>query len=275
MPPKEKILQINDGSLMAIATEPARVDTSQPAIIFLNAGLVHKIGPFRMNIQIARHLSKQLGYLSIRFDNANIGDSAIHRGKIQYEYHVLNNISDTMNHLERIYGVTKFIIMGLCTGADNAHKIMAADERVCGAVFWDGYRYPTPKYLSRRYWQYFLKLPRRSIAFTSTPKKISPKRKEANNDPELSFDWVLPTKKNVENDFKNFLARDAKMLFIFSGDATKDYNYKGQLVNAFRRLKLHANIEEIYYPEMDHTYMIHSDRKKMQAAVSEWLKTNF
>ena len=67
-------------ALVGVYTAPA-CETSRdtpgdaPTVILLNAGVVHRSGPFRLHVEVARRLAS-LGYPCFRFDLAYLGDSA-------------------------------------------------------------------------------------------------------------------------------------------------------------------------------------------------------
>ena len=57
----------NSNKISGVLTTPSNKSTSNPCIILLNAGLLHKIGPYRLNVDLARNLSEKSFY-SFRFD---------------------------------------------------------------------------------------------------------------------------------------------------------------------------------------------------------------
>ena len=53
----ERIIQFGTtGSLIGIVTRPNddSIDPSKPAVILLNSGIVHKVGPHRLYVKLAR-----------------------------------------------------------------------------------------------------------------------------------------------------------------------------------------------------------------------------
>ena len=64
-------------SLLGVVTLPPgdrlEASTRRPFVIILNAGLVHRVGPFRMTVELARQLAKR-GLRVMRIDQAGLGD---------------------------------------------------------------------------------------------------------------------------------------------------------------------------------------------------------
>ena len=59
--------------MVGILTEPdADFDPGRPCFVLLNAGLVHRVGPGRTSVQLARRLA-DLGFASLRFDHTGKG----------------------------------------------------------------------------------------------------------------------------------------------------------------------------------------------------------
>ncbi|MGH7928173.1 MAG: alpha/beta hydrolase, partial [Candidatus Binatia bacterium] len=73
---EEALLLGKTRSLVGILTDPpeAKRSTRLPGIILLNAGIIHRVGPNRMHVKIARTLAP-MGFVVVRFDFSGIGDS--------------------------------------------------------------------------------------------------------------------------------------------------------------------------------------------------------
>ena len=82
---KEQVCQFGPGdNLLGILTTPdedKKVDGA-PIAIILNAGIVHRIGPFRLHVDLARKLAN-LGFTTLRLDLSGLGDSQARSGKIE------------------------------------------------------------------------------------------------------------------------------------------------------------------------------------------------
>ena len=154
-------------SMFGVLTNPedsVRVEGA-PIALILNAGIVHRIGPFRMHVDIARRLADK-GISTLRLDLSGLGGSAPRTGKIEMEDRARLDVSDAMNFLTEKTGVEKFVLLGLCSGAYNAHQVAVKDHRIVGSVFMDGivfrtigffFRYQIGRFFRFRFWRNAIK----------------------------------------------------------------------------------------------------------------------
>ena len=93
-----------------------------PAVILLNAGAVHHIGPNRLYVELARRLAAA-GYSCLRFDVESIGDSVRRlpgRENHPYPDNALTDLRAAIEHMRWEHGARSFVVIGLCSGAFNA-----------------------------------------------------------------------------------------------------------------------------------------------------------
>ena len=119
--------------LTSIVTEPADGRAPSAAVLLLGAGIVHRVGPGRMYVRLARMLAER-GYLTIRFDHSGIGDSDVRRDDLPFEQRTVKETREVMDGLAKERGVDRFVLMGLCSGAETAFRVACEDPRVAGAV---------------------------------------------------------------------------------------------------------------------------------------------
>jgi len=122
-------------NLVGIVTAPARQPpgASRPAVVFLNAGFLHRVGPNRLYVRLARALAT-MGHLTLRFDFSGIGDSPARRDRLSSNQAYLQETLRAMDHVERQFGIGRFIMFGLCSGADVAFIAALRDPRVAAAI---------------------------------------------------------------------------------------------------------------------------------------------
>jgi pimeloyl-ACP methyl ester carboxylesterase len=126
-----------DESLFGILHEPARRRPGErPAIVMLNAGTVHRIGPHRMSVTMARRWAG-LGFPVLRVDLPGIGDSPAPIGRPENQCYPdggVDAVQRAMSALQSKTGATRFLVLGLCSGGDLAFQVGLKDPRVTGAV---------------------------------------------------------------------------------------------------------------------------------------------
>lgn len=106
------------------------------AVLMLNVGTNHRVGPNRMYVKMARAWAER-GFASLRFDLAGIGDSRaadeFSETKL-YSKQSVHDVRRAMDALARQRGYDRFVLMGLCSGAYVAFQTALADSRVAGQV---------------------------------------------------------------------------------------------------------------------------------------------
>jgi pimeloyl-ACP methyl ester carboxylesterase len=279
------------GSLVGIVSLPPGDDGStavsngamgRPFVILLNAGLVHRAGPFGMSVELARRLATQ-GFRVLRFDQAGLGDSLPRAGAADPQPAVADGRA-AIDFLSQRYGAQRFVVGGLCSGAMNAHHLCLADVRVSGVWLLDGYAYATPLY----YRQLVLRKLRKpetwvasaqrlvaratrrlgaggTGALTSEPVEVSGSREA------LFFqDW--PPVEDARLQLQEMLGRGARMLFVYTGGWSY-FVAEEQFDEMFPRLEGRQQITVKYHPEADHSYLLRADREAMFGQVEAFLKS--
>jgi alpha/beta superfamily hydrolase len=125
--------------LFGVVSAPAgsnRVRDDASAVVLLNAGAVHHVGPNRLYVALARHLAR-LGHIVLRMDIAGIGDSEPRAGEPEntvYPRTALQDVRDGLDFLRREYDARDVRALGLCSGAYHAFKGAAAHLPLDAAV---------------------------------------------------------------------------------------------------------------------------------------------
>lgn len=114
---------------------PAKEKGDRPAIVLMNAGSIHHIGPNRAFVRMARRWA-DLGYPVLRMDLSGIGESAPGEGSpenVPYPRDAVKDAQAAMTALQEAGVARRFILSGLCSGADIAFRAGVIDRRVAGA----------------------------------------------------------------------------------------------------------------------------------------------
>ena len=156
-------------SLVGIVTDPQEGNSrhSGQGVILLNAGIVHRVGPGRIYVKIARALSA-IGLLTLRFDFSGVGDSMVRHDHLCFDQSAISEVRDAMEFLTATRGIKQFILLGGCSGAQISMETACCDSRVTGAVLInfpvledeDGEESPSSDLITRRrahyYWHFAL-----------------------------------------------------------------------------------------------------------------------
>jgi hypothetical protein len=106
--------------------------SSNPAVILLNAGLVHHVGPHRLHVKLARALAVR-GISTLRVDLAGIGDSSHRPDSMPAQQAAALEPREIMDDLVR-RGHDSFVLFGICSGATRSLQAAKDDARVTALI---------------------------------------------------------------------------------------------------------------------------------------------
>jgi len=254
--------------LVGVVGLPAVIDHGV-GVIFLNAGMVYRIGPFRLHVDLSRRLNA-LGYPTLRFDLSTIGDSGASGQRLSRPEQVVADVRDAMELLQQQSGCARFVLFGLCSGAQNAHSAAYADPRVAGAFFLDGYGHRTFGQRVRHYLPRLLSLSSWRNRFARRAGSVATSRPA---EPMFVVEPLPP--QIVRAQLAEMLQRGLKLDFVYSGGVARYFNHIRQFRECFGRLADHPNISASHFKETDHTYVLSGDRQRLLDHVVQWMGRHF
>ena len=281
---REKAVRIGKANpLLGILTEPpAGVTASGHGVVMLNAGLLHRVGPSRLHVQLARQFASS-GCQSVRFDFSGIGDSEARRDGLAFEQSAVLEVQEAMDFLAA-KGATRFTLIGLCSGADAAFLTAVADPRVHALVQLDPWIYGTWKFpafrllrklQNRRSWMNLLS------GETLQRRALQPllKRLRGGNPAAGTDDGVVvahyardfPPKAQVVSQLRTLIDRQVRMLNIFSGGMPNDVAYGGQYRECFAELDFGHLLTEHYDGTAEHIFSALHHQQWVLDIVTAWL----
>ncbi len=104
-----------------------------PAIVLSNPGLVHRVGPGRLYVRLARTLSER-GFTVLRFDFSGVGDSEPRRDDVPFDESSVSETQDAFRFLQTVDPCESYVVLGLCAGAMTSFRTALIDERVVGVA---------------------------------------------------------------------------------------------------------------------------------------------
>ena len=144
----EEPLQFGEGGrlfgILTLPGMPPRRAQELPVFVFLTAGLLHRVGPHRLHVRLARELA-QMGFSSLRVDLAGTGDSPPQPG-LTYPQSVAADFREISGVLESRLGRLPLVLAGLCSGAHNAVRLTPEEPRVVGMVLLDPICFPDRRF---------------------------------------------------------------------------------------------------------------------------------
>jgi pimeloyl-ACP methyl ester carboxylesterase len=266
--------------LFAIDTLPT-APKAVPAVLILNAGILHRVGPNRLHVELARRVAAR-GHRAFRFDLAGIGDSPARRDGRELGEGVKADIDAAITCLKNPAGV---VVFGLCAGADNALRAAARHPQVVGAVLLDPTVFRTPGWYVRRArlrardpesWRRLARLARAGVSRALERLKppagdacaTGPAREEGR--PEF-FYTGFSTVHEVEAHLIAALARDVQLYYAFTGGWSEIYNYETQLRDNHPKVDFGHRLRLRWNPDADHTYTARPLRDALLRDLDEWL----
>ena len=269
---KERVCQFGpERNLVGILSEPAEKDLRPelPVLILLNAGLIHRVGPHGMSVQLARKMA-ELGVRSLRFDKGDHGDSTELASGLSEDERVFADVKSAMDFLEQKKVGKSFVLFGLCSGADDSYAVSLRDPRVVGVVQLDGHGFWT-------FWSHVVHY---------LPRMLRPqsffnffRRRLAKNSATDGMDVLVGQrrlrrpfgeKQDVERAIQSLVDRGTQLLYFYTGSVGYYYNYAGQYFDMFKGLDPKGRIKVVYYPNVDHTYTFAQDRERMLGELADW-----
>jgi hypothetical protein len=259
-------------SLVGVLTKAdAESDAIRPIVVFLNAGMVHRVGPNRLHVRLARELARR-GFASLRFDLSGIGDSPARIDGASLHDAALRDVHDALDFVAGEHKGSTFVLVGLCSGADLAFRAALADERVVGGVLIDGFPYHTfrsrlhrraRRYASQfrgRAWRELLGADSPIIRRLRPPKAVLP--------PGALRQRDVPSRDEAEAGLHALTERGVRLLVLNTPD--RDYSYRRHFAETFPTVRSQW-IKVAFFSDADHTFTLRANQDLLIRTITEWI----
>lgn len=253
----------------------------KPGIIILNSGILHRVGPCRLSVKLARSFAEQ-GYPVIRFDASGIGDSDVRKDALTFEESGPLEVQDCMDYMTKTKKVDQFILMGLCSGADLSFMTACVDQRVIATMQIDAYAYITPRYKTKQLMERLSRLPRllvwENLKHSIQVRLPAPEDDQTAQDDENlaipTYSRVFPPKEDVHTKLKMLAERGLYFYYLYTGDEDL-YNYQEQFQDAFSDINFNQRLTVDYFEEADHIIRDLSVQTKVVKTLTQWVTSNW
>jgi pimeloyl-ACP methyl ester carboxylesterase len=248
-----------------------------PSFVILNAGVLHRVGPHRLHVILARRIAAA-GMTGLRLDLGGIGDSIASSDAATFRESAVADTRAAMTGLTAALGSEKFVLFGVCSGADNAVATALADDRVAGIVLVDPPAYHTRRsqlrYLrtriaergsAREMLRWGLRAAERRLRLA-----IAMLGRRRPDDPPSEGREVPPAA--IFGDRLTALVdRGVRILVVFSGIHGPRYNHPDQIFEVFPALR--GRLDHRYYPAANHTFTELGVQADLIDDVTAWATT--
>lgn len=266
-------------SLIGILCSPTTASRG-PTIVFVNAGIIHRVGPNRLYVNLARTLAAS-GFRSLRFDLGGIGDSATSREERGSVLDLVErDLRDAVDLASRESPDGRVVLIGLCSGADNAFRTAANDGRVAGAVLLDPNVHRTAGFYVRKYMRaLFTPLTWKLLLTGEHPIRgrlarsvgLAPDRQTSDAVVFLA-PTSLPPRNVMRDQIRSLLDRGCRLFYVFTAGLPYRYNHARQFPKTFPQLHRHPHLRFRYFPVRDHTFSDAASQRALTDSIREWLE---
>lgn len=276
----------SSGALIGVVTDPAASPSARgrPAIILLGAGLVHRVGPHRLYVKLARQLAQQ-GFVVFRFDFSGIGDSGVRADALPLKKSAVLETLEAMDWLASARSIDRFVLMAVCSGAGFSFQTACADPRVIGVSLINaaGHRWGGSDELNRTLIRHYVRMLRSASFRRNNVRKLI----------RLGFDYRTITRaflghlkkpfsvrrkavqesgavEEIVTGFRALMTRSVRVLIVYSeGDEGWDY-YQLFLRSRLRELLASDQVQIQMIEGANHTFTLVSHQRRLFNILGRW-----
>jgi pimeloyl-ACP methyl ester carboxylesterase len=276
---KERVALLGkDNSLVSVIARPAASQGSdRPAVVILNTGIIHRVGHHRMYVMLSRALA-DAGHTVVRFDFSGIGDSAPAKDRKPPLAACLEQIREVIDSLAVTHQISRFVLVGLCSGADHAILYTRDDARVVGVVLMDPTLPPTLRY----YFHYVRqRLPHvrnwlsvvsgRSGLMRMLAGHLARRLRVGGHSPEFTLQG-LQFSPDLAQSYRAVAQRRVNMLAVFTRVSAR-HTYPQQILDAFPETGNGGGVRLEYFPDSNHHFSPPPARARLLGVIADWVES--
>ena len=235
-------------------------------------------------MSLARALGRR-GFPTLRFDLSGVGESETATDQDSYEARTDREVGEALNVLGARTPADRFVLVGLCSGADNALRAALRDPRVAGAVLIEGYAFGSQGYLLDYYSRRLIRPEtwrrlvhgrisvRDVVAGISGIRRRRPAPAAEPDDAERFF--RMPPPDRIVADLRELASRGTELLFVLSRDSPSEYNFRRIIKPVLQSGALQSRVEVKTFSDTDHTFSRLGLRAQLVDLVVDWAGRRF
>jgi pimeloyl-ACP methyl ester carboxylesterase len=247
--------------LKGILSVPVEPQADLPAVVLVSAGLTAKCGPYRLYVELARAFAAR-GFTTLRFDLGGIGISQVESPGRTLAERTQDDIDAALTFLATCHGVREFAIGGLCSGAEDAFRHAAKDERVCGVILIDPHSFATPYWRCRRYLTRYTVnriLYRLLRLFGAVRLDRDSRLGTIEGFEGKLIDYQYMTREEATQILEVLLARGTHVHYIYTGGSIDRFHHVRQFAGMFPGLDVRP-VTVDFLPYIEHVQIFGEDR---------------
>jgi pimeloyl-ACP methyl ester carboxylesterase len=275
----ERAFQFGEGqALFGILSITAKAGArNNPAVVILNTGTAHRVGHHRMYVSLARTLAAR-GYPVLRFDFAGIGDSRPSESGAPLLESNLADIRVALDWLETHLEARRFVLVGLCSGADYAVMYSHTDRRIVGLALLDPYVLKTPRYILD-YVLFRVAKPRSILRFRPSKSRLMRamidsllfSKRETESLRHISFRGQ-EARATLEAIYTKNVAAGMRILVLCTGiDVAPKNTYEAQFADSFKNVDFKDQLQARFLRDCDHLFSSPSSRDLLNDLTLTWI----
>jgi len=277
---EEAVLLGPHGRLVGVVSDPAAPAGDRPAFVLLNAGLVHRVGPSRNTVRLARALAAR-GFLVLRFDNSAVGDSRLAGPPGDTSLAALEaEPRQAMDWLRERRGARRFVLGGLCSGALHGLRAARDAQDVAGLLLLG---MPPPRdarrarVMARHYARLAFRSSFRGQSWRSLASLNVDLRRLAATAGGLAFGWALAARRDARpdtlpGDLQAARARGVRLL-VLHAEGDEGLDHTRDVLAALPAIPGEPSPPIEVIRGADHQFTLASSQAALLEAVLRWAAT--
>ncbi|HEY2256174.1 MAG TPA: alpha/beta fold hydrolase [Variovorax sp.] len=264
---EEPVLFGTDGTLLGVLTRPAEeTAVGSVACLMFNFGVMHRVGPRRIQVKLARRLAQQ-GIATLRFDLAGLGDSRVSDATRSFDDQAISDVRAAIDQLQTRLGIREVVIFGLCSGAAHGHQVALQDSRVTGLLTFDGYSFTSRGAKIRRRFRRFMRFP---LAQTQRWAQVLLGLNRPSGDLLTGERAKVMTAEDFRRDMDTLVGRGVAIYLIYSA-TFQDYDRNRDQLHALRGSAFLDKVRYEFMPTVDHSFTEVAGQANFMEAACSWV----
>ncbi|MCO5119230.1 MAG: hypothetical protein M9951_06305 [Burkholderiaceae bacterium] len=256
------------GTLCAPASGAGPASGTTTGLLLLNAGIVHRIGPHRINVRLAREAATR-GIPSLRFDLAGRGDSSPAAPGLSYDEQAVADIGQAVATLCRYGRCDRVMLFGICSGADDGLSAAMVEHRIVSLVMFDPPIYPDLRWRARAYAGKLRKFGLRG----GLERLLAIRRTLAGVDvgDGDNYGRDVPPLPVYAARLLELVNRGVGVRLVYSGSSCDDTDFRTQCRRVLGHAGLAGRMETEFLPDVDHVVSTRESQEILVARMHAWM----